>query len=368
MRVSVRFATVVAALSATAVLLAQGAWQVQPTGSTERFRGVSAVSARVAWASGNRGTVVRTADGGARWTVLPVPGAESLDFRDIEAIDERTAYVLAIGSGDKSRIYKTTDAGSHWTLQFTNPEPKAFYDAIAFWDERTGLAVGDPVDGRFTVLRTTDGGATWAQIPEANRPVALPGDGMFAASGTCLVALAPGHAWFGTGGAARARVFRSADHGLTWAEADTPIAAGTSSAGIFSIAFSDPVHGVTVGGDYRKESEASDNLAATSDGGKTWALVGSTRLRGFRSAVVFVPGSRGRKAVALGPAGSDVSNDGGKTWSPLEGDGRLRQGFGAPAAASAEAGFHTVSVDRAGTTLWAAGEQGRIGRLPTAAR
>ncbi len=343
---SLPFGTITAALSVTVALLAQGTWHVQPTGSTERLRGVSAVSARVAWASGNKGTVVRTADGGAHWDVLPVPGAEALDFRDVEATDERTAYVLAIGPGDKSRIYKTTDAGAHWTLQFTNTDPKAFYDAIAFWDERNGIAVGDPVDGRFTVIRTTDGGVNWLQIPEANRPSALTGDGMFAASGTCLVALAPGHAWFGTGGAARARVFRSADKGLTWAEAETPIAAGTASAGIFSIAFSDPLHGLVVGGDYRKEQEPGDNLAATSDGGKTWAPIGATRLRGFRSGAVFVPGSRGRHVVAVGPAGTDVSRDGGKTWSPLEGTG-----------------FHTVGVDRAGTALWAAGEQGVVARL-----
>ena len=139
-------------------LAADTAWQVQSSGTQARLRGVSAVSARVAWASGAKGTVVRTADGGEHWATLRVPGAEALDFRDIEAVDERTAYVLAIGAGDQSRIYKTTDAGMQWTLQFTNDDPKAFYDAIAFWDALDGLAVGDPVDGRFSILRTTDGG------------------------------------------------------------------------------------------------------------------------------------------------------------------------------------------------------------------
>jgi photosystem II stability/assembly factor-like uncharacterized protein len=350
-RVASGGSVVVTLLAAVALLAAEGAWQIQATGTAERLRGVSATSGRVAWASGNKGTVVRTSDGGRHWTVLPVPGGELLDFRDIEAIDGRVAYVLAIGPGEKSRIYKTTDAGGHWKLQFTNPDPRAFYDAIAFWDERNGIALGDPVDGRFAVLRTTDGGANWAQIPESNRPPALPGDGMFAASGTCLTTLAPGYAWFGTGGAARARVLRSADQGLSWSEADTPITAGASSAGIFSIAFSDRLHGLIVGGDYRKETESSDNLAATTDGGKTWALVGSTRLRGFRSGVVFVSGSAGRHAVAVGPAGTDRSTDGGRTWRPTD-----------------ETGFHAIAVDRAGTTLWAAGEQGRVGRLPAAAR
>jgi photosystem II stability/assembly factor-like uncharacterized protein len=321
-------------------------WQLQVSGTSERLRAVSAVSEKVAWASGNRGAVLRTEDGGAHWTLLAVPGAEALDFRDIEATSDRTAYILSIGSGDKSRIYKTTDAGKTWVLQFTNADPKAFYDAIAFWDEQNGLAVGDPVDGRFTILRTADGGRTWALTPEATRPRALPGDGMFAASGTCLTVQGRAHAWIGTGGAAQARVLRTTDRGATWSEAATPIVAGTSSAGIFSIAFSDALHGIIVGGDYRKEREPSDNVALTRDGGRTWTAGGGVRLRSFRSGVVFIPGSRGREVIAVGPAGSDRSLDGGGTWSLL-----------------GDVGFHAVSVDRTGKGVWAAGEQGRIGRL-----
>jgi photosystem II stability/assembly factor-like uncharacterized protein len=321
-------------------------WQQQVSGTTERFRGVSAINARVAWASGNKGTVVRTTDGGATWRVLPVPGAEALDFRDIEGFGSDTAYILSIGPGDRSRVYKTADGGNTWALQFRNPDPKAFFDAIAFWDEATGVAIGDPVDGRFAVARTTDGGRSWLPLPPSGMPPALPGDGAFAASGTCLVAAAGTHAWFGTGGGARARVFHTFDRGLTWTVADTPIAAGTSSAGIFSVAFRDARHGIAVGGDYRKEGEPSENVAVTSDGGRTWTLAGVGRLRGFRSAVAFVPGTRGRIIVAVGPAGADVSSDGGRTWAP----------FG-------ELGFHAFSITGSLNAAWAVGEQGRIAKL-----
>jgi photosystem II stability/assembly factor-like uncharacterized protein len=336
------------ALATGVVAAASGAatWQLQTSGTVERLRAVSAVSERVAWASGNKGTVLRTEDAGAHWTLLPVPVAEGLDFRDIEATSERTAYILSIGPGDKSRIYKTTDAGTTWVLQFTNADPKAFFDAIAFWDAQNGIAVGDPVDGRFTILRTADGGRTWVLTPEAARPRALPGDGMFAASGTCLVAQGRTNAWIGTGGAAQARVLRTTDRGATWSEAATPIVAGSSSAGIFSIAFSDALHGIVVGGDYRKEREPSDNVALTSDGGRTWAALGGVRLRSFRSGVVFIPGSRGREIIAVGPAGTDRSLDGGRTWAPL-----------------GDVGFHAVSVDKSGRSVWAVGEQGRVGRL-----
>jgi photosystem II stability/assembly factor-like uncharacterized protein len=310
------------------------------------LRGVSAASDTVAWASGNKGTVVRTVDGGATWVRRPVPAAEGLDFRDIEAISADTAYVLAIGPGEQSRIYKTEDGGATWALQFTNPDPRAFYDAIAFWDAKTGLAMGDPVDGRFTLVRTVDGGRTWAPVPPANIPAALPGDGAFAASGTCLVVQGSRHAWFGSGGAARARVYRSADQGLTWAVSDTPIMAGNASSGVFSLSFSDPDHGVAVGGDYRLEREPGDNLAITNDGGRTWAFAGTTRLRSFRSAVAFVPGSKGRRLIAVGPGGTDTSADGGATWAPLGDDG-----------------FHALSIAPRGRTAWAVGEQGRIAAL-----
>jgi len=336
------------ATGVVAVALAQAplSWTPQTSGTTERLRGVSAVSENVAWASGNRGTVVRTIDGGASWTVRPVPGAEALDFRDIDAVGADTAYVLSIGPGDKSRIYKTQDGGRAWALQFTNADPKAFYDAIAFWDSKTGLAVGDPVDGRFTVVRTTDGGRTWTQVPPANLPEALPGDGAFAASGTCLVVEGRANAWFGTGGASRARVFRSSDQGLTWGVADTPIMAGNASSGIFSLAFSDALHGVVVGGDYRKERESGDNLARTVDGGRTWSFVGSTRLRGFRSAVAFVPGSKGLGVFAIGPGGADYSRDGGATWTP-----------------TIDGGFHAFSIAGGRNAAWGVGEKGNIARL-----
>src|SRR5580658_1513106 len=122
-------------------------WIPQTSNTTASLRGVSAVNERVVWASGSGGTYLRTTDGGTNWNAATVPGAESLDFRGIRAIDERTVFLMSIGSGDKSRIYKTTDAGEHWTLQFTQPDPAGFFDAIAFGDAGHGILVGDALGG-----------------------------------------------------------------------------------------------------------------------------------------------------------------------------------------------------------------------------
>jgi len=340
-----RSGIVVLALSVTAFIQAPAPWVPQHSPSPERLRGVSAVSQKVAWASGNKGTVLRTTDGGSTWTLVSPSDSAALDFRDVEAFDADTAYVLAIGDGDKSRILKTTDGGRTWAAQFVNQDPKKFFDAIAFWDANAGLAVGDPIDGRFVVIRTVDGGRTWTEIPPAGRPPALEGDGAFAASGTCLVAAGRSHAWIGSGGGARARVFRTSDRGLTWHVADTPIQAGTASSGIFSVAFSDPENGVIVGGDYRQEKETGDNLAFTTDGGATWAFAGATRLRSFRSAVVYVPGANGRVLLGAGPGGTDRSDDGGATWTPM-----------------GDEGYHALSIAKDGTA-WAVGEGGRVARV-----
>lgn len=319
-------------------------WHAQDSGVTVRLRGVSAVSSSVAWASGGAGTVLRTVDGGEHWTVLRVPGAEKLDFRDVDGVSDRVAYVLSIGNGDLSRIYKTSDAGASWDLQFANTDPKVFLDAMTFRDASNGVAFSDSVDGQLVILTTSNGGRTWTRVPADRLPPAVAGEGAFAASGTNVAMHGRDHIWIGT---TAGRVLRSTDGGRTWNVSATPLATG-AAAGIFSIAFRDAQHGVVVGGDYQKETQALDNVAITSDGGSTWTLVKDRGLSGFRSVVAFVPGAR-QSLVAIGPAGADWSDDDGQTWKPIE-----------------SAGFDTFSFAPRGGVGWAAGSRGRLAKLTLA--
>ncbi|HMD33590.1 MAG TPA: DPP IV N-terminal domain-containing protein, partial [Vicinamibacterales bacterium] len=267
-----------------------------------RLRGVSGVSSSVAWASGANGTILRTIDGGRTWEPRPVPETQRLDFRDIDAFSDRVAYVMSIGSGESSRIYKTADGGAHWDLQFANTDPRVFLDAMTFADETHGFAFSDSVDGAFVILTTSDGRA-WTRIPADRLPPALPGEGAFAASGSNVAMLGRDHIWIGT---TASRVLHSVDGGRSWMVTKTPMATGTAT-GIFSIAFRDRDHGIVVGGNYQKETDAIDNAAITSDGGATWTLVKG--LAGFRSAVAWLPGSA-QSLVAVGPSGIDRSSDG----------------------------------------------------------
>jgi photosystem II stability/assembly factor-like uncharacterized protein len=307
-------------------------WTTQLSGRKARFRGLCVVDARVVWASGTQGTVLRTTDGGRDWEARPIPGASDLDVRDIHAVDDRTAYALSIGEGEKSRIYKTSDGGTTWTLQHLNRDPKGFLDALAFWDADHGLAFGDPVDGRFMVLTTDDGGKTLKTIPPEGMPPAMPGEGAFAASGTCVVVSREGRAWFGTGGAKASRVFRSTDRGRTWTAHETPVQAGQPSAGIFSLAFGDDERGIAIGGDYKNPGQARHVVALTSDGGRTWRRPDGREPGGYRSAVVIVPGTRGRNVVVVGPTGTDSSTGGGESWQALGTAGFNAVGFAGPDA------------------------------------
>jgi photosystem II stability/assembly factor-like uncharacterized protein len=320
----------------------QGVWQPQESNVDVQLRGISAVSDTVAWASGAKGTVLRTTDGGKKWLQWPVVEADNLDFRDIQAFDQNTAYVLSIGEGEKSRIYKTTDGGRIWQRQFTNYNSKAFYDCFAFWDSTHGIALSDSVDGKFPLISTSDG-ATWDPVAIKKMPDALPNEGAFAASGTCIATFGKNDVWFATGGPA-ARVFHSADRGANWTVAETPIIHGQATQGIFSLAFWSAKDGVIVGGDYKEPAKSGENAAVTHDGGKTWKLAAAVP-QGYRSAVAVTKGAR-PSMITVGTTGADESPDLGQGWSyAVNGD------FNAVCYSSSKVG-------------WAVGPGGRIFRIP----
>jgi len=290
----------------------------QVSGTTALLQAVSAPSERVAWVSGHAAAVLRTTNGGETWERLTVPGAaaDSLQFRDVHAVDARVAYLLAAGPGARSRIYKTTDGGRSWLLQFTNTDSSAFYDCFAFWNAGRGVVFSDAVAGRFIVRVTEDGGTHWTPVPEEALPPALAGEGAFAASGACVVTLAERFAWIGTGAADTAHVLATTDGGRSWRSVVAPVVAG-SSAGIAALAFHDTPHGMALGGKLGNPAEWSDNVAITADGGRTWQLAGRPKFSGAVYGATAVPGREGM-TVAVGPKGLDYSADGGANWISVD--------------------------------------------------
>jgi photosystem II stability/assembly factor-like uncharacterized protein len=330
-------------LAAGAAGPASYSWKPVDVGTSQQLRGLDAVDRHTAWVGGSDGGVWRTTDGGSTWQDVSPPDAAGLLFRDVEATDAWHAQVLAIGSGDASRIYKTTDGGQHWRQTFVNDDPAAFYDCFAFWPGgRRGIAMSDPVDGRFRILRTDDAGSSWHLVDPAGMPPAIADEAGFAASGTCLVTAGGTDAFLGSGGGA-ARIFHSHDRGRTWTVTDSTLPSDpVNGAGVFSLAFRNPQQGIAVGGILGSPDDGADFSATTRDRGRSWTDTGD--LGGYRSGVAWVSGTRAT-AIAVGPTGSDVTTDGGRTWTT----------------------FNDVQYDAVQSTpdgaVWASGPEGRVAQL-----
>lgn len=319
----------------------------QNSGTTALLQAVSALSDRVAWVSGHEGTYVRTLDGGATWTPGRVPGADSLQFRDVHAVSADTAYLMSAGTGAVSRIYKTEDGGDSWRLLHTNPDSAGFYDCMAFWDDEGGFVYGDAVDGRLLVRATRDAGRTWSELPTGTLPAAQSGEGGFAASGTCafaFTALGLDRAWIATGNGGQARVLRTTDRGRTWAVSTAPVVAG-DAAGLAGIVFRDAHTGVAVGGEIGQPRRRGDYVALSRDGGATWHPGGRPLFAGAAYGVAYVPHATVPTVVMVGPGGANHSYDDGRSWLPLDTLAYWSVGFAHP---------------RAG---WAVGPRGRITKI-----
>ncbi|KAF4915611.1 Ycf48-like protein [Colletotrichum viniferum] len=318
-------------------------WEILPTGSKQQFRGLSPVSDKIAWVSGTNGTVLLTTDGGASWSSVGpslAPEDAELQFRDVQAFSAEKAVILSIGEGADSRVYITNDGGASWTQTFGNEEAAAFFNCVDFEDEERGLAVSDPVDGKFRLIETVDGGKSWEIVDSSGMAPALEGEFGFAASGTCI-STAAGRWYLASGGVDPGRVFRSAD-GHNWDVSGSAVAGG-ASAGVFSVQFKDNLNGIAVGGDFNVANGSAYTSSWSEDGGATWTA-SEAFPGGYRSGSSWAPGLC-NVAVAVGPSGSDVTVDGGRTWRT----------------------FDTGSFDSveclSGRVCWASGSGGRVGRL-----
>ena len=306
------------------------------SGKNTSLRGLSVVDDTVAWASGSKGWTARSINGGKTWIWKQIPGYENLDFRDIEAFSANRALLLSAGT--PAVILLTTDGGSVWKEVYRNDSPEIFLDGMDFWDAERGLIYGDPIKSKLVLLKTSNGGVNWKNISQKNTINLMVGEASFAASGTAIRCDSKGNTWIATGGS-KSRIFYSSDYGNSWKVNDCPIIQGKSSTGPFSIAFYTKKIGIAVGGDYLIDSSRVDNLLLTKNSGKAWLKPFSSTF-GYRSAVEYVSKLH---LIATGPGGTDISNDGGKTWTNLS-----------------QIGYHTVRKAKSGKLVLLTGSDGRI--------
>jgi hypothetical protein len=348
----------------TATLTTQAQWDIEESHTTASLRGIHNVGGGVAWASGTKGTVRRTEDGGYLWQTCTIPpGAENLDFRGIQAFDENTAIVMSSGPGDQSRLYKTTDGCQTWKLLFTNPDKQGFWDALQLASDGAGFLLGDPVDSQFVLFHSGDAGVTWKRVTDAGLK-SFTGDGAFAASNGSFV-LVGQKPYFGVGGWAGGHLYRqdsvcptsnSGSCPVKWSRHAVPVGIGPENAGVFSVAgrvvtdASGLSHWflIAVGGNYTKPAESVSTAASSFDDATSWQPA-QTPPHGYRSSVAYDPTQK--LWITVGPNGTDISRDDGKNWRPLK-----------------PSGYDPADDDKNWNALslpFVVGPNGRIGRLRT---
>jgi photosystem II stability/assembly factor-like uncharacterized protein len=302
-------------------------------GTKTSIRGLSVVSDKVIWVSGNNGAVGRSIDSGNTWRWIQVKDFEKTDFRDIEAFDENIAVIMGVDA--PAYILRTIDGGETWKLVFENRMKGMFLDAMEFWNEQSGIVIGDPIDGKFFIGRTFNGGDTWQSIPEKNYPVADSGEACFAASGTNIRKFGNDAVCFVTGGS-HSRLF------IKDKIIDLPIVQGKETAGANSIAIKNKKTFIVVGGDFNTPDSTLKNCVISNDAGQTWTYP-SESPHGYRSCVEYI----GKKQwITCGINGVDISNDDGQTWKSIS-----------------KESFNVCRKAKKGKSVFFAGGKGNMGEL-----
>lgn len=279
------------------------------------LQAISIVDENTIWVSGHDATFVCTHNGGNDWELFMHPTGDTLQFRDIYAINDKRAILLSAGPGPLSRIF-TFEAPDLWEENFVMKDSLGFLDCIDFWDEQRGIAYGDAIDQYPYILLTQDGGRSWQRTDTVNMPKAGNGEGGFSASGTCVVTGENGTAWIATGAGGNSRFLITEDFGKSWKTVDSPIVKG-EVAGNTSVSFTD-MTGFVVGGDLLQTDAYTDNYAFSTNGGEAWSVNNPPKTKGaFYGGAITQVGDQ-YFAFACGPNGLDYTSDFGIGWKTLD--------------------------------------------------
>jgi photosystem II stability/assembly factor-like uncharacterized protein len=306
--------------------------QVLDSSNKISLRGLSVVNDAVFWASGNKGYIARSLNNGEKIEWIKVAGYENRDFRDIEAINESTALIMAIDS--PALILITKDGGKTWRKVFEDPRSGMFLDAMYFEDNNNGIVVGDPINGRFFLATTANGGETWTTFQNHEYPVADSGEALFAASGSNII-LSNRTISFVSGGTVSHFIINNQKIKL-------PLLQGKSSTGANAIDRAEDGRMIIVGGDFSNDTISIGNATITDDSGKLF-LSPVQSPYGYKSSICYLGN---KKWIACGTSGVDISMDHGMNWKHITNQS-----------------FHVVKKAKKGKKVFLAGRNGVIAEL-----
>ncbi len=322
--------------------------QVRVNYQSLSFRGMHVVSDKVVWVSGSQSVVAKSIDGGITFSIMQIPGFPNLQLRSIYGFSKDVALVVA--SGSPAYIFKTIDGGLSWRMVFRDLSPAIFLDAIDFWDQTKGVVIGDPIDDRFVLYKTNDAGNTWYPFDTAMRPWAIPGESIFAASGTSFKCMPKGSIGFVTGGSVS--VFHWLQMGKLYQRFELKsMKSGSPSKGAFSFDINKDYIAI-VGGDFESDtSKAKQGLyyyEYREDGLEL--LNAKPFYTDYRSCVSFV--GAGPEFITCGPTGVEYNQTEVVEVNPSKGKGKITN-----------KSFNVVRSDKTGKLIVLAGSQGKIAVL-----
>lgn len=247
---------------------------------------------------------------------------KNLQFRTLGQ-SEKDFYAINIES--PAYFFKIKKRNLKYTITNNDTLKTAFYDALIIVDNRLGYAFSDPDRNnqmKLARLKLFDN-SQWKFEDFNDNLVLYNGEAAFAASNSNF-SYKGDYLWLATGGN-KSRIYRfSKNHPEASFEVfETPFTQGTSSQGIYSIDFYDKNFGIAVGGDYTKQSDNTNNIATTNDGGQTWQIQASGQNAGYMTCVKFRPKTKGKEIVAVGDQHISFSSDYGKTWTKISDEKNL---------------------------------------------
>jgi len=313
------------------------------------IRALSIPNENTIWASGSKGSIALSLDGGKNFIWKQIQGYENRDFRSLHAWSNLEAILAAIDA--PAIVLKTKDGGDSWYKVYENTDTLMFLDAIHFKDSLNGTIVGDPIDKKIILLTSNDQGEHWQETAATYFKSALKEGEAFLASSNSNIATANGSTFFVTGGLT-SRLW------INGTAQDLPMVKGKTSTGANSLAINPSKNSIIiVGGDFTKKEDAEKNITGFKSYGynspkpnksiinkSKWVLkkkLGNPH--GYKSSVVFI---NNKWLIACGTSGVDISINKGKKWDLI----------------STES-FHVVQKQPGKQAVFLAGADGRIGYL-----
>ncbi len=221
------------------------------------------------WLVSEKGTILRTHDGGSNWKPIEnAPVDVAIDLWSISMVDAWHGWIgaskgclLTIKDTQTHTLLRTWDGGTTWQAQAI-PELGAHpINDVAFLDADKGWVVSEA----GTILYTKDGGVTWA-------PLSLDTKQVFDTELRAICVLDPSHAWIGgahgtlltTTYDTQHRLVRTTNAGSNWQLLDLKSELGEDGL-INDFQFVDQKNGWLV--------SKNGTILQTGDGGDSWSRI-----------------------------------------------------------------------------------------------